>query len=215
METNWVIEAVGYLASGLIILSITQKSILRLRIFGLIGGLTFLVYSIVIEAYPIAIVNLIAASIHAWYLRKLINRKDEVFRLLQVRPESRYLADFLDFYSDDIQGKLQPEFRHDPRPGQMTTFILRDMVPAGLFIGEQAADGTFEVKLDYVIPQYRDFKIARFVYAPESPIMANIAPTCAWTRATNPVHAKYLRQVGYRERATEPDVYEIRIEADA
>ena len=95
MDWNVAIEAVGYLASALIVLSITQKSILRLRLLGFAGGLTFLVYSLAIGAYPIAVVNVIAASIHAWYLRKLIRRKDEVFRVLHVLPESRYLLDFL------------------------------------------------------------------------------------------------------------------------
>jgi hypothetical protein len=215
MDTNWAVEAVGYVASALIILSITQKSILRLRLLGLVGGLTFLVYSLAIGAYPIAVVNLIASGIHLWYLRKLLRRKDEVFRLLRVRPESRYLADFLDFHRGEIQGRFQPEFRHDPHGAQVTVFILRDMVPAGVFIGEATAAGDFEVKLDFVSPQYRDFRIARWVYSPESPVLAEIAPSCAWTRASNADHAAYLRKVGYTERPSEAGVYEIQLGTSA
>ncbi len=211
MDTNWAVEAIGYAASALIILSITQKSILRLRLLGLAGGLVFLVYAITIEAYPIAAVNVIASSIHLWYLRKLLRRKDEVFRLLQVRPESRYLADFLDFHRDEIRGRFQPEFRHEPQDGQVTVFILRDMVPAGVFIGEATDAGDFEVKLDFVAPQYRDFRIARWVYAPDSPVLGEIAPSCAWTRASNAEHASYLRKVGFVERPGEADVYEINL----
>ncbi len=47
----------------------TDRTVGRL---GLAGSLTFLVYSIAIAAYPIAIVNVIAAAIHGWYLRKVI-----------------------------------------------------------------------------------------------------------------------------------------------
>ena len=118
MDTHWAVEAIGYAGSALIILSITQKSILRLRLLGLAGGVTFLVYSIVIAAYPIAVVNVIASSIHLWYLRKLLRHKDEVFRLLRVRPESRYLADFLDFHSDEIEGRFRPDFEHRPESEQ-------------------------------------------------------------------------------------------------
>jgi len=213
MDWNVAVEAVGYLASGLIILSITQKSILRLRIAGLAGALTFLVYSLAIGAYPIAVVNVIAASVHAWYLRKLIRRKDEVFRVLHVLPESRYLLDFLDFYRDEIQGRFQPEFTYEPSGDQMTAFILRDMVPAGLFIGRPVEDGTFEVELDFVIPQYRDFAIGSYVYSPASGLLRGTEPTCAWATASNPDHAKYLRRMGFSECADVPGRYEIQLAA--
>ncbi len=210
MDSNVLIEVVGYVASGLIVLSITQKSILRLRVLGLLGSLTFLVYSVVIGAYPIAVVNVIAAGIHGWYLRKLVRRKHEVFRILHVRPESIYLQDFLDFYSDEIHAQ-QPEFVHESTSGMVTAFILRDMVPAGLLIGVPREDHTFEIKLDFVIPQYRDFKIGRYVYSPDSELLTGIAPTRVWADASNADHAAYLRRMGFSPCADEPDRYEIRL----
>ena len=211
MDSDLLIEVVGYSASALIVLSITQKSIFRLRLLGFVGSLVFLAYSIVIAAYPIAVVNLIAASIHAWYLRKLIHRKDEVFRILHVLPESRYLLDFLDFYRDEIQGHFQPEFVYRPNDRQITAFILRDMVPAGLLIGEARDDGTFEVHLDFVIPQYRDFKIGTYVYSADSALLTGIAPTCVWAEASNRDHARYLSRMGFVESASTPDRYEIQL----
>ncbi|MCH7788980.1 MAG: hypothetical protein IH940_06010 [Acidobacteria bacterium] len=214
METDITLEIVGYVASVLIILSITQKSILRLRALGLAGALTFLVYSLAIGAYPIAVVNVIAAAVHGWYLRQLIARKAEVFRVLHVNPDSAYLLDFLAFYNDEIEGHFQPEFVYQPNDDQVTAFILRDMVPAGLFIGEAADDGTFEVKLDFVIPQYRDFRIGRYVYAPGSALLTGIAPSCVWATASNPDHGNYLRRVGFTECPDQSGRYEIGIEVD-
>jgi hypothetical protein len=144
MDSNVAVEVVGYAASALIIVSITQKSILKLRGIGLAGSFTFLGYSLAIGAYPIAVVNVVAAAIHTWYLRKLIRRKEEVFRILHVHADSSYLLDFLDFYRDEIQGHFQPEFVYRPSGDQVTAFILRDMVPAGLLIGEAKDDNTFE-----------------------------------------------------------------------
>lgn len=207
------IEIVGYVASGLLVLSITQKSILRLRLIGIVAASTFLVYSLAIGAYPIAIVNVIAASIHAWYLRKLITRKDEIFRVLHVDAHSRYLLDFLEYYRNEIQGHFQPEFVYEPDPDQLTAFILRDMVPAGLFIGEHHDDGSFEVKLDFVIPQYRDFKIGGYVYSPRSELFAELHPTRAWADASNPDHARYLERMGFRSCRDEPGRYEIPLAA--
>ena len=213
MDTNWALQAVGYLASILIIASITQTSILRLRLIGLAGSLTFVVYSIGIKAYPIAVVNVVAAGIHIWNLRRLIRRKAEVFRVLHVRSESRYLLDFLDFYRDDIQGHFQPDFVYQPTEQQVAAFVLRDMVPAGLFIGEPCDDGTFEVDLDFVIPQYRDFKIGSYVYSPDSALFSDAAPSCVWTTASNADHAKYLRRMGFAECSSEPGRFEIRTPA--
>lgn len=211
MDSDLVIEGIGYLASALIVLSITQKSILRLRLLGLAGGLVFLVYSLAIGAYPIAVVNVIASAIHGWRLRKLIRRKDEVFRILHVRPESKYLLDFLDFYRDDISG-YQPEFAYEPRKEQVTAFILRDMVPAGLLIGEPRDDGSFEVSLDFVIPQYRDFKIGTYVYSPGSALLSGLAPHVVWVSASNHDHAKYLRRMGFAECPDVADRWEIHLD---
>ncbi|MDW3217188.1 MAG: hypothetical protein R8F63_01135 [Acidimicrobiales bacterium] len=209
MDNELWVELIGYVASGLIVLSITQKSILRLRLLGLVGGLTFLVYSLIIEAYPIAAVNVIASSIHLWYLRQLLRHKDEVFRVLNVAPESRYLNDFLEFYRDEIQGHFQPEFEYAPTPDLVTAFVLRDMVPAGLLIGERQADDTFEVQLDFVIPQYRDFKIGTYVYSRESTLFGEHTPSCVWATASNKDHADYLRRMGFTRCATDDHRYEI------
>lgn len=215
MDSGVVIEAVGYLASAVIVWSITQRSILRLRLLGLVGSLMFLVYSIAIGAYPIAVVNAIAGGIHLWYLRKLIAHKDEVFRVLHVLPDSRYLLDFLDFYRDDIQGRFQPEFEYRPDEGRLTAFILRDMVPAGLFIGREADDGSFHVELDFVIPQYRDFKVAGYVYSPRSGLFDDDCPPLVWTEASNADHAAYLRRVGFSPCPDDGDRYEIHLAAAA
>lgn len=211
MDSDLLIELVGYVASALIVVSITQKSILRLRLLGLLGSLVFLAYSLIIGAYPIAVVNVIAAMVHAWFLRKLIRRKDEVFRILRVDPESVYLRDFLEFYRDEIQGRYQPDFVYEPNPRQVTAFILRDMVPAGLMIGEPEADGTFRVDLDFVIPQYRDFKIGSYVYSPDSDLLTGMSPTCVFAHASNPDHAKYLSRMGFAECTDTPGRFEIQL----
>ncbi|NNE72899.1 MAG: hypothetical protein HKN26_04485 [Acidimicrobiales bacterium] len=213
MDANAVTEIVGYAASALIVLSITQTSILKLRLFGFAGGLTFLIYALAIGAYPIAVVNVIGASIHAWYLRKLIRRKAEVFRILHVAPDSEYVRRFLEFYADDIQGRFQPEFVHEPEADTITAFTLRDMVPAGLFIGEQSGDGRVEVKLDFAIPQYRDFAIGSYLYSEDAGLLADVPATSLWSTASNPDQAKYLRRMGFAEVPDVPGRYERQVDA--
>jgi hypothetical protein len=202
-----LVEIVGYAGSALVILSLLQKSILRLRTIGLVASLTFLIYSVAIAAYPIAVVNIVAASIHFYYLRKLVRRKSEVFTILGLRPESRYLQHFLDFYGDDIAGHFQPDFVYAPGPKTLAVFLLRDMVPAGLVVAKVHGDSSFEVLLDYVIPQYRDFKLANWLYSEESGMFAEANCRCAWTRITSPQQKKYFTKVGFKPDRT-PEVPE-------
>ena len=202
-----LVEVIGYAGSALVILSLLQKSILRLRAIGFIASSTFLVYSIAISAYPIAVVNVVAAAIHLYYLRKLVRRKSEVFTILRMRPESRYLQHFLDFYRDDIAARYQPGFTYEPRPNTLAIFLLRDMVPAGLVVANVYGDSSFEVLLDYVIPQYRDFKLANWLYSEESGIFTEANCRCAWTRVATPEQETYFTKVGFKPDRT-PEVPE-------
>jgi len=193
-----IIELIGYAGSALVILSLMQKSILKLRVIGLAGSAVFFVYSVLIEAYPIAVVNVIAAAIHIYYLRKLTRYQHEVFEILHVHPDSRYLDYFLNFYADEIKNRFQPEFTYEPAENQFAAFILRDTVPAGLFIGRTCHDHSVEIKLDFVTPQYRDFRIARYLYSPESGMFRDPDCTQAWTEASSKPHVDYLKRIGFR-----------------
>lgn len=191
-----ITELIGYAGSGFIILSLLQKSILKLRVFGLAGSFTFLVYSIAISAYPIAVVNVIVAGIHIWYLRKLLSKKIEIFTTLEVAKDSQYLLRFLEFHEAEIEG-LEHGFRYEPKDNQVRAFILRDLVPAGLFIGRFCEDDTVEVELDFVIPQYRDFKVARFLYSPRSKIFRAERGRRIWSRPGSQVHNDYFSRLGF------------------
>ena len=86
------------------------------------------------------------------------------------------------------------------------------MVPAGLLIGEANDDGTFKVNLDFVIPQYRDFKIGTYVFAHGTALLGDISPSIVWAEASNRDHAQYLRRMGFSECPGRPGRYEIHLE---
>lgn len=198
---NPLFEVVGYVASAFIVLSLLQKSILRLRLIGLAGSLTFIAYGLLIGAIPIAAVNVLTASIHIWYLRKLLTRPNEVFQILHVSPESRYLQAFLDHHGQDI-ARYQPEFTLDPALHDLTAFVLRDLVPAGLLIGSTTSPGDVDLALDYAIPAYRDFRMGRWVFSDESGLFAERDGHTVRAVATTPDHATYLRRMGFEEVAS-------------
>ncbi len=195
VETSVVVQIIGYVASALVVASLAMTSILRLRLIGLIGALTFLGYSLAIEAYPIAITNVVIASIHAWFLTKLL-RHHEVFTVLHVAPTSKYLEYFCSFHADEIRTFL-PGWSYRPDPDQISAFVLRDLVPAGLFIAVPGDGDRLHVSLDFAIPQYRDFRLGRFVYSKKSGILDEVTARFAVARGGSAAHTRYLERMGY------------------
>lgn len=202
MSAAAIYELIGYVGSALIVTSLSMKSILRLRLVGLGGAVVFCVYGILIGAYPIVITNLVIMGIHLYFLRRLLG-STPVFTVLEVRQGSRYLEHFLEHYADDIRTFL-PDFHFEPRPDRYRAFILRDMVPAGLFICDLDGSSTGHVQLDYVIPAYRDLKVAKFLYSSNSSIFADPRITHLESPPGSAKHRAYLERIGY-QLATDGD----------
>ena len=66
-----MIEVLGFAGSALIVISLTMKSIVRLRIVGVIGALAFVAYGVSLQAWPVVATNCVTFSIHVVHLRRL------------------------------------------------------------------------------------------------------------------------------------------------
>ncbi len=208
MSASAIYELIGYLGSGLVVASLSMKSILRLRLVGLAGATVFSTYGALIGAYPIVITNLVIVGIHVYFLRQLLGSKP-VFTVLEVRQGSRYLEHFINHYAEDIRNFL-PDFHYEPRADRYRAFILRDMVPAGLFICDTDGTETGQVQLDYVIPAYRDLKVGRFLYSSNSSIFADPRITHLESPPGTPKHSGYLERIGFRP-VDGQDIYRLRL----
>jgi hypothetical protein len=203
MDLHALYEILGYLASALVAISLMMKSIRRLRIYNLVGSLAFTVYGALIGAYPVAAVNLFIVFINLYYLRQMAATR-EYFKLLRIQPESEYLLSFLEFHREDIQ-RFAPGFSYQPAPGGVQFFILRDMVPAGLFLGEPDSEGRLRVKLDYVIPQYRDLETGRYVFGAQADFFRDLGIRQIVSEPGSAEHTAYLRRMGFApEREEDP-----------
>ena len=194
MDLHLVYELVGYLASLLVAVSLMMKSIRRLRLINLAGSLAFTVYGVLIHAYPVAAVNLFIVFINLYYLRQMAATR-EYFDLLRIRPDSEYLRSFLSFHQDDIQ-RFSPGFTYAAGPSTLQFFVLRDLVPAGLFIGEPQ-DGRLRVKLDYVTPAYRDLQTGRYVFGAQADFFRDLGIREIVSDPGTPTHTAYLRRMGF------------------
>ena len=189
-----MLDLLGYAASILIATSLLMRSIVRLRAINLCGAATFSVYGFLIGSYPVAVLNLLTASINVAQLYRL-RRRTELFRILEVRPNAEYLRHFIDFERKEIAAFF-PRFRFEPRESTLALVVLRDLVPAGVLLGEIDGD-TLHVQLDYVVAQYRDLKVARFLFFDEAQFFLGRGIRTIAGRADNPAHAAYLKRIGF------------------
>lgn len=72
MEINWV-EILGYVATFFVAGSFLFKSIIMLRLVNSIGATCFVIYSLIIAAYPVALLNafLVCVNLYqVWHLKQ-------------------------------------------------------------------------------------------------------------------------------------------------
>ena len=208
MNTHVVLELFGYVASALIVLSVMMSSILRLRLINLIGAAMFAAYGFMIGAYPVAALNGFIVMVNGYYLLRMV-RAREYFRLLKLKPESDYLRYFLEFYRKDIK-RILPDFEYCPVENQVALFVLRDCSPVGVFIAEQKPDGVLRVALDFVIPNYRDLKIGRFLFVEQAGFFRELGVREIVIAPRTKQFGEYLVRVGFEQMSSRNSTFRIR-----
>jgi len=186
-----LVEIIGYVASIVVAISLTMSSILKLRIINLIGAITFVIYGLMLPTYPVAFVNFLIACINVYYLIQMSSQK-EYFQILDSEANSQYLTHFLDFHRQDIL-KFFPQFNSETQKAHRSFFVLRNTVPAGLIVFEEKEDHV-NIVLDYVTPQFRDFKVGQFLYKQNCQIFTGKKVCC---KATSPWLERYLPKMGF------------------
>jgi len=200
-----VLEIVGYIASVLVAVSLTMSSLLRLRVVNLVGSSVFAIYGYLIGATPVFLVNAFIACVNVWYLLRFFNTK-EFLRLLEVKWDSEYVRHFIAMNLEDIR-RYAPEFKGAAHEGDVVFLVLRDVAPAGLFIGRIHPAGCLAIELDYVLPQYRDFKVGRFLFHEQAKYFRARGIHRMEATAAVPKHAGYLRRMGFMRDAAREYVY--------
>ncbi len=192
-----VLEWVGYIASVIIAISLAVSSIVKFRWLNLLGALAFSTYGFLIGAIPVGVLNGIIALVDIYYLFQIYGKKD-VFETLEIRPENYYLIRFLEYHNDEIQ-KFFPGFEYKPDMNTVSFFILRNMAVAGLFLAHREEGNVLKVGLDYVIPEYRDFKNGKYVYLRLKDRFIKAGFTKVITEGNSIEYIKYLEKLGFKE----------------
>ena len=65
-----LVELFGYFSSVVVAVSFLMKSINKLRIINTIGAACFVIYSLIIKAYPVALINFFIICINIYQLTR-------------------------------------------------------------------------------------------------------------------------------------------------
>jgi len=193
---NWL-EILGYIGSVVVAVSLMMKNIVKLRWWNLVGAALFSLYGLLVGAYPVFAVNFFIAIVDIYYLIVLYKKQDE-FSLVSVRPNNNYLKKFTEFYSEDIS-KFFPEFSFTNLEGKKVFFILRNLLPVGLFAFEISDKNSAVVYIDYAVPSYRDLNNAKFLYKTKPEFFKKLGCEKIITYTKIDAHKKYLMKVGFSE----------------
>lgn len=191
-----LIEWIGYFASAIVLISLSLSSILRLRIVNLFGSVIFSFYGFFIGSLPVGIMNLLIVFFNLYYLQKLSFQKDK-FEIIESDINQEFVRRFLNYFKKDIQ-KYFPEYKIQEANSQMVLLVMRNMNLAGLFIARKA-DDFLEVELDYVTPQYRDYKNGAFLFDHFKDAIKGEKYNRVKASSTVPQQIKYLKKIGFVE----------------
>lgn len=159
-----VLEIVGWVGSAVVVWSMMQQRILRLRYINLVGCLLQIVYNGVLGVWPVVGLNVVLAAVQIVNLYRLLGRRhsEEAYEVLRVDPDGEYLHHLLARHRGDIE-RFTPGFR-GPVPGGAAYLIVKGEETVGYVLLHDAGDGVAQIDLDYVVEKYRDFTPGEFVF---------------------------------------------------
>ncbi|MGB3186269.1 MAG: hypothetical protein WBG36_11495 [Ornithinimicrobium sp.] len=163
MDINWI-EIFGWFGSGVLVISLLQTRVVRLRLINLLGSTLLGVYNLIIEVWPMVGLNIVLALINVVFLVKLFRTQHDTdeYTVIEVEPDDTYLLYLLDVHRHEI-AQSDPGFA-GPAADQATFIILRADETVGVVVIEDAGDGVAQVLLDWVTPRYQDLSPGEFVF---------------------------------------------------
>ncbi len=195
------LEVVGWAGSAILITSLLQSRLLRLRQLNLVASLLLVAYNLIVGVWPMVAMNVAIVGINVWHLARLLRTRHdpERYDVVEVLPEDGYLAHVLAHRRDDIV-RFNPGFAWDgARPGALAFLVLRDDETVGVVLAHDAGDGVAEIVLDYVSPRFRDFTPGEFVFRRSGLFTDRGFRSVVAPRAMRHADA-YLADVGFRRQ---------------
>ncbi len=157
-------EAIGWLGTAIIVVSMLQQRITRLRLINLVGCIVSLAYNLVIGVMPMVALNIVLAVIQVYHLVLLWrSRHDEgTYAVVTADARDDVVTHILHQHRDEIR-QFNPGFRSTAE-SSIAFLVMKGDAVVGLVLAHLESDGTAVLDVDYVTPKYRDLTPGEFVF---------------------------------------------------
>ena len=199
----------GYAASLLLAISLVVTNSLRFRWLNTLGCVFFIIYGILLNAFPVLLTNAILFCINFFYLIKIYRQK-EAFDLVEFKGDEKLAQKFISFYQTDIKNYF-PDFTVDQLNGNLNFVVLRDLVIATMFSAKVEADGTAEVMINFTSKKYRDFKTGTYIFEKEKGFLISKGiKTIIYKKVFNKSHEHFLKVTGFSKELVGDQAYYVK-----
>ncbi|MCX4473119.1 YgjV family protein [Micromonospora sp. NBC_01655] len=193
---NWL-DLIGWIGSALLVWSLLQARVLRLRALNLVGCLVLIGYNAALAVWPMVGLNVVLAVINVWYLRKMLTTRhdEQTYQVVEVGVDDQFLAHTLRVHATDI-ARFNPDFRWGGQTARRSAFlVVRADEVVGVVLSHAEGDDVAQVDLDYVTQRFRDFTPGEFVYRRSS-----LFTDRGFRRVVSPpgMVAPYYHRLGFR-----------------
>lgn len=196
MSFEVAVEIFGYISSAIVVFSLTRTSVKKLWIINGIGAIGFIIYAVIIQSYPTALMNFGALIIDIVQLYRLHHVHDS-FETVEATPGSAYYDWFIKKHEEELKA-YDPEEKY--KTAQHSLFFVRNNEVAGV-LAYNVSDGSAEIVLDYVTDKFRDCRIGRYFFGETNPYFVQQGISKFVTRTTNPKHEGYLSALNFKQES--------------
>lgn len=191
-----LLEVIGWTGSAILVVSLLQTNLTRLRWINLVGCLVLIGYNALVGVWPMVGLNVVLAVINVYYLVRATQERHDpgAYEILEVDGDDTYLRHLLRVHDTDIR-RFVPDFVHDPQAADDAYLVLRGDETVGVVLVHPEEDGEAQLLLDWVTPRYRDRSPGEFVFGTEGPFRRR---GLRRVRTPRGMRAPYYDRLGFR-----------------
>lgn len=197
---NFWIELLGYAASLIVLISLTMKSLVKLRWINAAGSMLFVLFALFTGSIPTVFLNFGIVCIDLYFLYKLSHTHD-VFEILPIKNDNEVILYFYSKYKKEIDTLFAPGSFDKAAE---YAFYTRNTDIAGLVAYTMRNGQTAEILIDFVIPKYRDCAVGKHFFVTDVSFWKSKNIRFLEVLQPQKAHISYLHKMGFTQSSDSP-----------
>lgn len=190
------IQILGYAASFIIFISLTMKSIVKLRVLNAVGCVVFVVFAFKTNSWPAVVMNIGIVFIDMYYLYGILRKKD-TFEMVEVNKDNEVVKYFFEKNKVELDALFGENALAD---SENIALFFRNNDIAG-FIAYSVQDYENKkralITVDFVVPKYRDLAVGKHFFIEDVDYWKERGCTALVSENSASSHIAYLKRLGF------------------